>query len=327
MTLEEIARELAVSKSTVSRALSGKGRIGEETREKILAFVRQQEEAKQREEGKRSASRNLGLVLPADTYAKSYPYFMECILGVCEVAALQDYFVITMVQSSWDIAEIQKLVEREEIAGIILTRAQDNDPVLRYLTQIGFPVGMTGLCEYEDVIQVDIDNESAAFRLTSLLANMGYHRFALVVEELSNHVDRSRYEGFWNGILQSGLKRSKQAVYTGKFRKEMTDSVIEDMISRKVECIICGDDVLCAWFMSELNEKGYRIPKDIAIASLYNSPFLDILHPAVTVVNVSARAMGHVIGRELIQFLEGREYRKKTMLDYELLIRSSTELR
>ena len=40
MTLEEIAKEIGVSKSTVSRALSGKGRIGEKTRNRILEVAK-----------------------------------------------------------------------------------------------------------------------------------------------------------------------------------------------------------------------------------------------------------------------------------------------
>ena len=43
MTLEEMAKELGVSKSTVSRALSGKGRIGNETRKKIMDYAKRQE--------------------------------------------------------------------------------------------------------------------------------------------------------------------------------------------------------------------------------------------------------------------------------------------
>ena len=49
MTLDEMARELGVSKSTVSRALSGKGRIGENTRKKIAEFARRQEMAARRQ--------------------------------------------------------------------------------------------------------------------------------------------------------------------------------------------------------------------------------------------------------------------------------------
>lgn len=44
MTLEEIAKEIGVSKSTVSRALSGKGRIGEKTRNRILEVAKRGEE-------------------------------------------------------------------------------------------------------------------------------------------------------------------------------------------------------------------------------------------------------------------------------------------
>ena len=74
----------------------------------------------------------------------------------------------------------------------------------------------------------------------------------------------------------------------------------------------------------QLLAEGYRIPRDIAIASLYNSPTLNVLVPAVTTVDVSARMVGNMIGKQMIQLLQGKEYQKKTMIDYEILIRAST---
>ena len=73
MTIEEIANELGVSKSTVSRALSGKGRIGKATIERIQAYVaahdnlpNQYEEKKAKEERKMANTGNIGVVIPAD---------------------------------------------------------------------------------------------------------------------------------------------------------------------------------------------------------------------------------------------------------------------
>lgn len=87
MTIEEIANELGVSKSTVSRALSGKGRIGKATIERIQAYVAAQDnlsnqygEKKANDEKKLVKTGNIGVVIPADAYTTSIPFFRSVFL-------------------------------------------------------------------------------------------------------------------------------------------------------------------------------------------------------------------------------------------------------
>ena len=87
MTIEQISRDLGVSKSTVSRALSGNGRIGPETRKRIQEYAAQagvKAAAQKQPERKRC----LGLVLPVDVYTTNTQFFQECLLGVSEAASL-----------------------------------------------------------------------------------------------------------------------------------------------------------------------------------------------------------------------------------------------
>lgn len=323
MTQDEMARSLGVSKSTVSRALSGKGRIGEATRERILQFAGRQERLSDREKRKADMTRNLGVILPADVYLNGGPYFQECILGICETATFLDYDVLIATGTANDVSGIRTLVERGKVDGIILTRAVEDDKALQYLTEVGFPVGLTGICSKEKVIQVDTDNEAAAESLTSLLVGRGYQRFALVIDDMEYVVNKSRYKGFCSALRKSGIVPEKQKILSGPLRVDILNSILSDMIVQKIECIICGDDLICTRVMSSLQAEGYRIPKDVAVASLYNSPNLDCFSPAVTAINVSAKQVGNMISRQMINFLEGREYQKKTIIDYEMLVRKS----
>lgn len=323
MTLDEMARELGVSKSTVSRALSGKGRIGSETRRRIMEYARQQESQTEYGTEIRTPTRNLGVILPADVYLNGGPYFQECILGICETATIMDYDVLITSGTANDVSGIRALVEKEKVDGIILTRSLSDDRAVQYLTGVGFPVGLTGICD-EDIIQVDTDNEGAAESLTSLLIGRGYRKFALLIDTLDYRVNRSRHGGFSRALLKNGLSPEKQLVYAGTLNPDLVDSLIGNIISQKVECIICGDDVICTRIMSSLQSQGYRIPRDVAVASLYNSPNLDCFTPSVTVVNVSARQVGNMIARQMINFLAGKDYQKKTMVDFEILMRKST---
>ena len=324
MTLDEMARELGVSKSTVSRALSGKGRIGEATRERIVQYARGRNDLRETTAGKPEMTKNLGVILPADVYLNGGPYFQECILGICETAAFLNYDVLIATGTANDVSGIRTLVEKNKVDGIILLRSLEDDKALRYLTEVGFPVGLTGVCANERVIQVDTDNEAAAESLTALLIGKGYRRFAFVIDDMEFRVNRSRYRGFEKALEKSGVSMEKQTIISGPLRVDMLDSVLEDLIARKVECVICGDDVICTRVMSSLQSEGYRIPMDVAVASLYNSPNLDCISPSVTAVNVSARQVGNMISKQMIAALEGKEFEKKTTMDYEILMRKST---
>ena len=58
---------------------------------------------------------------------------------------------------------------KKQVDGIVLLRDLEHDRLLQYLTEIHFPAGLSGTCDYEEIIQVDIDNKAASNSLVSLL--------------------------------------------------------------------------------------------------------------------------------------------------------------
>ncbi len=324
MTITEIANELGVSVSTVSRALNGKGRIGEDTRQRIITFVKQQKINEEVIENPVKTG-NLGVILPDDVYIANEPYFQECIIGVCETAAIFDYDVLITTAKPNDITGIRTWVEKKKVDGIILTRSMEDDKAIQYLKEQDFLIGLTGDSDYEGIIQVDIDNEDAAETLTSFLIGEGYRKFAFITETLNYTVNKSRYQGFCNALKKNGMEKKKQIFYTNFINVNAIDSLIDDLMVQKVECIICGDDVICTKIMSKLQAAGYLIPKDIAIASLYNSPNLNCFTPSITTVSISAKQIGNAICKQMIHYLTGKDFKEKTKMDYEILVRKSTK--
>ena len=212
-----------------------------------------------------------------------------------------------------------------KIDGIILLRGVENDSVLKYLTDRHFPTGLTGSCKYEEILQVDADHYQAAASLMSVLIGQGYRKFAFVAGDMQYRVNQNRSEGCYAALKQYGLDMEQQCYYTDFRNAEPIENYICDMIEKRVECIVCADDVICTRFMSCLQAQGYRIPDDIGIVSLCNSASLECFTPAVTAVNVSARQMGNVIGRQMINRLRGESYNAKTTLNHEILLRKSAD--
>lgn len=323
MTLDEIARELGYSKSTVSRALSGKGRISKETTDIVREFVDKQENE---DKVIKDCTHNIGVVLPADIYDGGGDFFHNCLFGICEAASMFGYNVLIIIRKHHSIAEIKALVENKRVDGIILTRGLEEDGALKYLTDIKFPTALTGSCDYDEVIQVDTDNKGAAERLITMLIGRGFNKFAFLAKDMHFLADKKRHDGFCKAILKNGISQHNQMFSIGSAKMEFLDSIVANLIAEKIQCVVCGDDEICTMIMSKLQSEGYRIPKDIAVASLYNSSNLECFYPAVTAINIPAVQMGNLACKQLILKLMNREYRSRTMVDYDILFRKSTNL-
>ena len=101
ITIDDIARDLGVSKTTVSRAISGKGRISETTRTRVLDYIqacnyRPSAAAKGLAE---SRTYNLALVLPKSFIQLDLPYIRQAMNAICEEAFTWDYNILVCLST------------------------------------------------------------------------------------------------------------------------------------------------------------------------------------------------------------------------------------
>ena len=100
-TIEDVARELGISKTTVSRAISGKGRLSAQTRKRVLDFIAEHNFRPNAVARSLAQSRtfNLGLVLPGDRRDIDTAFFHECMMGICQIATEHDYDVLVAMEA------------------------------------------------------------------------------------------------------------------------------------------------------------------------------------------------------------------------------------
>lgn len=95
LTVNMIAQELGLSKTTVSRALSGKGRISQDTKDKIAEFIRKSGyNATSANRTHHCPTRNLGLVIPPHFAQMDLPFLRKAMGGICRMAALRGYDIL-----------------------------------------------------------------------------------------------------------------------------------------------------------------------------------------------------------------------------------------
>ncbi len=322
MTIEEMAKELGVSKSTVSRALSGKGRISDSTQKKIIEYAQINGISYRNGFNKKESMRKLVVVIPEDAYMGTTQFFHDCLLGISETASKQGWAVLIVIGNERDASNIKPLLEKESIDGVILLRSSKHDATMEYLLQKNIPVALAGSCEHEQIIQADVDNYCASREIATLLMGFGYKRISFLCGSLDYNVNGERYRGIVDAVRNSS-KSDKELFYVG-FDRNKVDSILDSVRLNESDCIICADDVICTIVMAKLQAEGYKIPNDIAIVSLYDSINLRCFSPSVTSVVIKTKQWGSSLCQQLISYLSGESYQKKLLVEHEIILRKST---
>ena len=105
MTIEQVAEALGVSKTTVSRALSGKGRISEKTRAKVFAYMgHARTEPASAQKDPKVRTNNIAMVVPQRFITLDLPFLRKCMGGICTMADQRGYDMLLCYASIYPAA-------------------------------------------------------------------------------------------------------------------------------------------------------------------------------------------------------------------------------
>lgn len=327
LTIGDIAQELGVSKTTVSRAISGKGRIGQQTRRKVLDYIEEHHYspnviAKGLAQNK---TYNLGLVLPEDSNIVELPFFQNCMLGISKVASAAGYDVLLSMVTEKDITQLERAVTNRKIDGAIITRTLVNDIPMRYLKENGVPFVAIGSTDDDEVVQIDNDHRSACRELTGRLLEKGINKIALIGGDENFIVTGTRLQGFedaFTGDVQwSG---SRQVVLNIDDAHEL-DRIVGQLVLEGTDCIVGMDDFLCGCVLNALQQRQITVPEQVQTASFYDSTMMENRLPAVTSIRFDVEELGRKACELLLLMLDGEQVERRTLLGYEVCMRKSTK--
>ncbi len=327
MTIADVAEALNISKTTVSRAISGKGRIGAETRRKVMEYI-EKHNYKPSVIAKglaQSKSYNIGWVMPSDYSVVDLPFFQKCLMGLLEMAAPVDYDVLVCTVSPDDMSQLERIVENHKVDGIVLGRTLVNDAPAEYLKEKNVPFVVVGSMDDDNVIQIDHDHRSACRELTSILLAKGMTKLALMGGNKNHVVTLNRYRGYLDAMEDMEIPVDNGLVFFDIDNSVLCEHAVEEVMKQNVECILCMDDGICQNVLNILDKKNIVVPDDVRVASFYNSSLLNNYQPAITSLQFDPRELGMVACKLLVDHIEGNEVKKKTHLGYELRLKESTK--
>ncbi len=327
ITIADIAEALGVSKTTVSRAISGKGRIGNATKERVMHYITEHDyKPNVIAQGlAKSKTYNIGVVMPDDYCLVDLPFFQNCVAGLHEIAASLGYDILLTICNNVDMTHLDRIVSNHKVDGVILMRTLVEDKAVQLLTGKEIPFVVVGSTNYEHVIQIDQNHQEACKELTSILLMKQLKRIALIGGNENYVVSQNRLKGFSEAFEELKIPFQRDLVYMNQENAVMIENVVEEVLKKNVDCIACMDDSICSTVLNKLKKEDIGVPDSIRVASFFNSMILENNVPSITSLSFDVKELGMVTCRTLIDLIEGKEPADITLLGYEVILKESTK--
>lgn len=326
-TIGDIADALGVSKTTVSRAISGKGRIGNETRKKILHYIEEHNYTPNKVAQGLASSKtyNIAWVVPKENNIADFSFFQNCLYGITEVAQQHNYDILICPIEEGRTASLERIVDNQKVDGVIFARSLVEHKEVELLLQKDIPFVVVGSSEDNRIVQIDNNHVNACRLLTEEIIKKGAERIGLIGGNQNHVVTRHRYQGYLEALERHNDVIREDMVYLEQSSTEEIKKAVKALIEQGADCIICMDDTICKTALRVLKEMRIRIPVDMKVASFFDSSLLEDNEPAISSVQVDAAALGREVCRVMIAYIGGEEVPDRTLLECSIQLRASSE--
>lgn len=332
-TLKQIAKQLGVSVSTVSKALNNSPEISEATKMKIKEFAK----LKNYKPNitalnlKNQSTKTIGVILPNILNS----FFAKVFTGIEKVAEEKGYHIITCIsnESLQKETHAMELLSNGTVDGFILSiseQSQKEDFFEHFSNCIndGTPIVMfdrvTDKVKCDKVIVDDLDS---AFDATQHLISIGCKKIALLstIDNLS--VGKLRAKGFFKALEQKQIPfNESQIILTDD--AEVFEEKLEVLFSQnKLDAIFALDEHASVSGLKLALQNGYQVPENLSIIGFADGVWSRRLTPSLSTVSQHGPEIGETAARLLIERLETKNQEnpyKTITVKTELRYRDST---
>ena len=335
VTLKQIAKELDVSISTVSKSLRDSTEISEDTRQKVQAFAKLYNYKPNNIalSLKNRKSKTICIIIPEIIHH----FFATVISGVEHVANENGYNVIVCLSDeSFDKEVINmEMLANGSIDGFIMSLSKETQQKrdFHHITEVisqGMPVVMFDRVTNEILCdKVIIDDHLAAYNATQYLIDKGFKKIALLSTVDYVSVGKLRTDGYVRALKNNDLAVEEHLILKIE-DTENFESPIEALIKNNdIDAIFAVNEIFAVTAIKLANKLGKKIPEDISIIGFTDGIISKYSSPSITTVSQNGVKMGEKAAKMLIEKLEieeedYEEQYKTEVIETELVEREST---
>jgi DNA-binding LacI/PurR family transcriptional regulator len=325
-TLEAVATEAGVSRSTVSRVVNGSSSVSPEVLTAAIDHLKYIPNRAARSLANRQTMA-IALVVPEDTTRFfGDPFFAEIVLGITQGLEDSDYVLnLQLASSSSPSDKTSRYLLGGNVDGAIVVSHHSGDDFFTTLDAT-IPVVFGGrpyLPEQHSNNYVDVDNAAGAAMGAQYLIDLGRKRIGFISGPANMQAAIDRAQGWRSTLEAAGLPTD--LVSEGDYTMLSGVSAMRDLLARapELDAVFVSSDLMATGALSVLRDRGRQVPQDVAVVGFDDSSAATSGDIQLTTVHQPSREMGVEMARMLLALLRGEPTDRARVMPTRMVIRDS----
>lgn len=330
ITIYDIAKQLDLSPSTISRGLKGHFTVSLKTQKKI----RDTAEAMGYRSNtfavnlRKQRTNTIGIIIP-----RFNSYFMsEVIAGAEKVTNEAGYNLIisqSLEHMDKEVLNV-KTMFNNRVDGLLVSLAEDTKDIGHFnlFLNKGIPVlFFDRVPADENLPSIVIDNEHAGYIITKHLIEQGARNIVHITGNQLRNVYAGRLKGYQKALSEYGIAHRPENIIINDLSEQAGIQAARQIISQNADAVFAANDNCAVSCMNELKRLGAKIPQDVAFAGFNNDMISRNVDPQLTTINYPAFEMGEAAAKNLLKQLEDKtdiHTATHITLNAQLIVRASS---
>lgn len=307
--ITEVAAKAGVSTATVSRTLAAPGTVKAETRDRVLAAVRETGYTPNLAARSLRAQRSgLALVVVPNLIT---PFFADLLLGVDRALSEQGYGLL--------IGNLHDRPDKEDrLIDLLFAGGADGVIILdgrilgrpgRTLADTGLPLVAVSVPTTSDAAQVLVRERAGGEAVARHLLALGHRRFGYVTGPPHSHIEHERWAGYSGVLAETGISVDDIWQRTGNFHVETgieaAHAFLDLAADARPTAVFAVSDMMAIGLIATLRAAGLRVPHDLSVVGFDGIAFADFTDPVLTTVRQPREEMGRAAANFLMRLTAG----------------------
>lgn len=331
ISIKDVAKDVGVSITTVSRALNGYTDVSAQTRQKVF------EAAERLNYAPDINARSLGgkadttiALLTSELQPKDENGFVYGMInGLFQQCSEQDceFMLLVTNKAKQEKLNFLQLCKKKNLSGVVVTGLRMDDPYYSEVMESDIPCALIDMNAVgKKKCKITIDNVAAAKEAVEYLISLGHRHIGMLNGRKKADVCGERYSGYVSALLDAKIPLQLDYMRYCDFMEEKAFLETRNLLEQypEITAIFCASDVMAIGAFRAAGAMGLQVPEDISILGFDDIPIAGYVCKGITTVRQSPTKMGREGGKAVWKMIQGETVEKEIRLSHELIIRGTT---
>lgn len=328
MTFKDLSEQIGVSTATISRVLTGRGYVKDETKKMVEDALQASGYTYAGRKRSASSMKNTVLVITGDLYSAVFASYIRGISSAVEASGKNVLIYYSNFQTDKEEAYL-RIAGEEGFLGVVMLNAVETSTIVELINTLDCPVVMVN--RHLSSVNTDvvaINNLRGGFIGTDYLIKHGHTRIAHLAGAKNSSTSQERLNGYRDAMNMASLPIAENAIYYGDLNYSGGYAFGEMLCAMPAEerftAVYSANAPMTMGMLDALFNGGLSVPEDISVVCMDNSSTLENGRVKITVVDYDPEKMGVAAGELLLYRIAYPESEKRQVIyPPELIERNS----